>query len=169
MYFKGIVLFQQYSKNGISVKLSTKKLNDLNDETKAVIMNLLESNMKKLYEENDKSWSDKEKMNEMFGDKNGASWYLLAENSEDGTIVGFSHFKFELDYGDEVLYVHEIQVDSKFQTKGLGRFMMQVLEMLGMTKKFILVRSLKPIHLPLTEKLFVKCFMYKTFLFFIRI
>ena len=122
-----------------------------------------------MYEENNKSWSDKDKMNEMFGDKNGASWYLLAENSEDGTIVGFSHFKFELDYGDEVLYVHEIQVDSKFQTKGLGRFMMQVLEMLGMTKKFILVRSLKPIHLPLTEKLFVKCFMYKTFLFFIRI
>ena len=132
MYFKGIVLFQQYSKNGISVKLSTKKLNDLNDETKAVLMNLLESNMKKLYEENNKSWSDKEKMNEMFGDKNGASWYLLAENYDDGTIVGFSHFKFELDYGDEVLYVHEIQVDSKFQTKGLGRFMMQVLEMLGM-------------------------------------
>ena len=55
---------------------------------------------------------------------------LLAENS-DGKIVGFSHFKYELDYGDEVLYVYEIQVDSKFQRKGLGRFMMQVLEMLG--------------------------------------
>ena len=100
----------------------------LNDETKAVIMNLLESNMKHLFEENHLSWrNDKEKM---FGNDDGA-WNLLAENSDDGKIVGFSHFKYELDYGDEVLYVYEIQVDSKFQRKGLGQFMMQVLEMLG--------------------------------------
>merc|ERR1712088_651691 len=34
------------------------------------------------------------------------------------------------DYDDEVVYCYEIQVEKGFQRKGLGRFMMKVLEML---------------------------------------
>ena len=58
------------------------------------------------------------------------AWYLLAHDSE-GKCVGYSHFRFSMEVDNEVLYVHEIQIDSKYQRKGIGRFMMFALEMLA--------------------------------------
>lgn len=47
--------------------------------------------------------------------------------------VAFSHFRF--DYEDEkkmnVLYMYEIQIEKRVQRKGLGRFLMQILELLA--------------------------------------
>jgi len=119
--------FKKYKKNDVDLTLSTKRVADLSPEKQEVIIDLLEKNMKKLYEESDWGWNAKNKRDEMLDDN---AWYLLAEKS-DGTIVGFSHFRFDMDYDDEVLYVYEIQIDPSFQRKGLGRFMMQVLELLG--------------------------------------
>ena len=58
------------------------------------------------------------------------AWYLLAQDSE-GKCVGYSHFRFNMEINDEVLYVYEIQIDGKYQRKGIGRFMMFALEMLA--------------------------------------
>ena len=102
-------------------------MTDLSQDKKEVIIDLLEINMKKLYEESEWGWNAKNKRDEMLDDH---AWYLLAEKP-DGTLVAFSHFRFDMDYDDEVLYVYEIQVDPTYQRKGLGRFMMQVLELLG--------------------------------------
>ena len=44
-------------------------------------------------------WNDKNKLEEMSHDK---SWYLIARI--DSCPIGFSHFRYDLDYGDEVLY-----------------------------------------------------------------
>merc|ERR1712126_456513 len=59
----------------------------------------------------------------------GHAWYLLAR-TEEGKAVAFSHFRYDMDYDDEVVYCYEIQVEKGFRRKGLGRFMMKVLEML---------------------------------------
>ena len=62
----------------------------------------------------------------MFDDR---AWYLMARSvaSEDaGKLLGFSHFRFDMDYDDEVLYVYEIQLEDSVKRKGLGKFMMQV-------------------------------------------
>ena len=60
------------------------------------------------------------------------AWYLIAEESKEGNFVGFSHFRFDMDCScDEVLYVYDIQIDSAFQGKGLGNFMMTCLETIG--------------------------------------
>ncbi len=53
--------------------------------------------------------------------------YLVATREEDGKMMGFAHFRYDMDFDDEVLYVYEIQLEEEFQRKGLGRFMMQVL------------------------------------------
>ena len=58
------------------------------------------------------------------------AWYLLVHDSE-GKCVGYSHFRFNMEVDDEVLYVYEIQIDGKYQRKGIGRFMMFALEMLA--------------------------------------
>ena len=55
-----------------------------------------------------------------------AAWYLMATDSETGEKLAFAHFRFDMDYDDEVLYVYEIQMEEKARRKGLGKFMMQV-------------------------------------------
>merc|ERR1712203_209268 len=52
------------------------------------------------------------------------------EVPEEGKAVAFSHFRYDMDYDDEVVYCYEIQVEKGYQRKGLGRFIMKVLEML---------------------------------------
>ena len=57
---------------------------------------------------------------------------------EDGKMMGFAHFRYDMDFDDEVLYVYEIQLEEEFQRKGLGRFMMQVLSRLINKQKIVL-------------------------------
>jgi len=52
-------------------------------------------------------------------------------------MLGFAHFRYDMDFDDEVLYVYEIQLEEEFQRKGLGRFMMQVLIGLKKSKKIV--------------------------------
>jgi len=63
------------------------------------------------------------------------SFLGIAYETVDGkeVPVGYSHFRF--DYEDEkmanVLYMYEIQLEQRVQRKGLGRFLMQILELLA--------------------------------------
>ena len=120
--------FKKYNKNDVDLTLSTKRVADISPEKQELIKNLHEKNMKKLYEESDWGWNAKNKSDELLDE---SAWYLLAEKP-DGTIIGFSHFRFGMNGDDEVLHVNEIQIEPSYQRKGLGRFMMQVLELLGM-------------------------------------
>ncbi|XP_020912497.1 N-alpha-acetyltransferase 40 [Exaiptasia diaphana] len=80
------------------------------------------------YEESEWGWSDKKKMEEMTED---TARYLIVRDSEDKG-VALSHFRFDLDENmDEVIYCYEIQVDPSFHHKGLGKFLMQILELMG--------------------------------------
>ena len=75
-------------------------------------------------------WDEKKISSEMF--REPTAWYLIAEESEGGNFVGFSHFRFDMDCScDEVLYVYDLQIESAFQGKGLGNFMMTSLETIG--------------------------------------
>lgn len=49
------------------------------------------------------SWNDQKKLEELTDD---AAWYLIAK-SADGNLLGFSHFRFDVDEGVEVLYWYE--------------------------------------------------------------
>jgi hypothetical protein len=91
-------------------------------------MDLLSTNMKKLYEESEWGWKEKNKTDEMMDE---SAWYLVAREAESGSPVAFSHFRYDMDYDDEVLYVYEIQLEQGVRRKGLGRFMMMVRSMGG--------------------------------------
>lgn len=52
------------------------------------------------YEQSDWGWSDREKREELTDSR---AWYLLARTLE-GRPVAFSHFRFDMEEGDEVLY-----------------------------------------------------------------
>ena len=96
--------FQVFSKNGVACNLSTRRVTDLDENEKKAVVDLLIRNMKALYEQSNWGWNEKNKRDEMLED---SAWYLLAKN-EEGKICGFSHFRYDMDYDDEVLYVYEV-------------------------------------------------------------
>ena len=80
------------------------------DQTeKDFVWELLRKNMQAMYENSDWGWNDKNKLDELMED---AAWYLLAKDAE-GKLCGFSHFRFDMDYDDEVLYVYEVCLVSR--------------------------------------------------------
>ena len=86
--------------------LSTERVTDINEQEKNLIVDLLVRNMKKLYEESNWGWNEKNKREEMLED---AAWYLMARNAK-GELCGFSHFRYDMDFDDEVLYVYEVRM-----------------------------------------------------------
>jgi len=145
--------FKKYDKKGVNVEFSTEKATDLDQETKDWLKDLTERNMKEYYEKSEWGWRPESKAEEMFGKK--GSWYLLARDMDNqGQLVAFSHFRFEMDYDSEVLYVYELQVENSTWRKGLGKFMMQVLEVAGFKADMrkIMVTLFK--HNPGAQKLF---------------
>ena len=121
--------FSVYNKNGLDLVLETVRAPDMDEATLSWAFEQVKTNMKPLYDEVYKScqeldWEDKKE--EMRED---LAWYLLVRTTE-GAPVAFSHFRYDLDYGDEVLYCYQIQVQLEYRRKGLGKFMMKVLEML---------------------------------------
>ncbi|KAJ8984190.1 hypothetical protein NQ317_011099 [Molorchus minor] len=79
------------------------------------------------YEQCTWGWSDQKKLDELTDER---AWYLIAK-CIDGTYLGFSHFRFDMDDGLEVLYCYELQLEPFVHRKGLGKFMMQILELVG--------------------------------------
>jgi len=127
--------FSVYNKNGLDLTLETVRAPDLPDKTKQWAFNLVKTSMKPLYDDAYKNdpdmqaefgWKEKEKLEELWSEH---AWYLLARDQE-GSPVAFSHFRYDMDYDDEVVYCYEIQVEPTHRRKGLGKFMLKVLEML---------------------------------------
>lgn len=52
------------------------------------------------YEQSEWGWKEREKREELRDDR---AWYLIARESGAGP-VAFSHFRFDVECGDEVLY-----------------------------------------------------------------
>lgn len=52
------------------------------------------------YEQSEWGWKEREKREEMNDER---AWYLLARDS-DSAPVAFSHFRFDVECGEEVLY-----------------------------------------------------------------
>lgn len=122
-----LTAFKTFNRNGLNLHLVCQRVTDLSKGDLDWAFDLTKSNMQSLYEDSTWGWSDKKKMEEMTEDK---AWYLIAK-TDAGKAVGFSHFRFDLDEADEVLYCYEIQLESGARGKGLGKFLMQILEMMA--------------------------------------
>lgn len=120
-------VFRRYAKNGIECNLYVKKVSDIEDRVVEWAFQLTKRNMQTKYENSQWGWCDNKKREELTDD---ASWYLIAE-STDGTLIGFSHFRFDIDENMEVLYVYELQLEFTVLRRGLGKFMMQILELIA--------------------------------------
>jgi len=136
---KELIVFKKFDRNGLKLSISCCKADDLDPETKNFVFDITKANMKDMwdakaakdkengYEKSDWGWDDKAKKDEMY---DGMARYLIAR-TEDGTPVAMTHFRFDMECDDEVLYCYEIQMAEEFRRKGLGKFLMQVLELMA--------------------------------------
>ncbi|XP_014786547.1 N-alpha-acetyltransferase 40 isoform X1 [Octopus bimaculoides] len=120
--------FKKFERNGLDIKIECSKVSELDKETIDWAFQLTKSNMQSLYEASDWGWSDREKKTEMTEDK---AWYLIARDLDSKKPVACVHFRFDLECDDEVLYCYEIQIMPEARRKGLGKFLMQILELLA--------------------------------------
>lgn len=49
----------------------------------------------------------------------------------DGDLVGFVHYRFIVEEDIPVAYVYELQLETCAQRKGLGKFLMQLIELIA--------------------------------------
>lgn len=113
-------------------------------------LDLFEVNMGDMYQNSSWGLNLAEKKEELSHEK--ARFLIVSESDQDGTInttidiqrngnktLAFSHFRFEVNDEDkpteEVLYLYEIQIDSIAQRNGLGKRIMQIMEIIAMQQK----------------------------------
>nr|CAD7432543.1 unnamed protein product [Timema monikensis] len=94
-------VFRKFDKNDLTVTLECKRSQNVDPAILDWAFQLLKENMQAYYEDCEWGWSDKEKREEMVDDM---AWLLVAQRTSDDQPVAFSLFRFDLDYGDEVLY-----------------------------------------------------------------
>lgn len=122
-----LIPFRNYTRNGLSLQLKIIHAQKASADDFKFCFDLVKTNMEDLYE-NSWGWSDSSKKAEM---KEDDSLFLIAYDQENP--VGFCSFRFEFDNEKQspVLYLYEIQLDDKVKRKGLGKWMMQILELLA--------------------------------------
>ena len=111
---------------------------DLDETTLTWINELTEKNMKDHYEKSANGWNPKQKEKEL---RHETARFLVCHVDSDKEMIAFVHFRFELD--DEAkhpaVYCYEIQVEKEWQSKGIGRHLMKVLQEIGFRFKMFKV------------------------------
>jgi len=126
-HMESLVPFQRFTRNGLELDITCKHYEAITKEEFQCVYDILETNMKAEYEASDWGWNDRDKKIEM---QEKDPWFLLATD-KDNKIVAFSHFKFDFEDDVEVLYCYEVQVVDEMRGKGIGKFLMQVAELIG--------------------------------------
>jgi GNAT superfamily N-acetyltransferase len=121
--------FKSYCRNGIDVTISCKQVTGLDSETIDWAFQLTKNNMHALYTASEWGWDDEQKKKEMMEAK---AWYLIVREKQSlCKPVALVHFRFDMEDEQRVLYCYEIQLCEEVRRKGLGKFLMQILELLA--------------------------------------
>lgn len=143
----------RYERRGVAVRVEHRDSGAISDAEMDALLALCRTNMSALYDSCEWGWSDREKRGEM---TESMAKFLIVRDSEDA-IVAFCHFRFDLDYGDDVLYCYEIQLSRPYQRCGLGKFLMMILELLAFKKQMLFVRLTVLNHNEQAKAFFKSC------------
>ncbi|XP_047509191.1 N-alpha-acetyltransferase 40 [Pieris napi] len=141
-----------YQSNNLEVDMYIQRVTELDKNVLQWAIDLTERNMKNLYETCAWGWNRDRKVEEMTED---SAWYLIAK--EKDSLLAFSHFRFDLDFGDPVLYCYEVQVEADGRRRGLGQRMLRVLEKLAAATRMRSVRLTALTHNPSASAFFRAC------------
>ncbi|XP_064359216.1 N-alpha-acetyltransferase 40 [Dromaius novaehollandiae] len=119
--------FKTYDRNGLNLSIECKRVAGLDRATVDWAFELTKSNMQALYERSEWGWKEREKRQELTDER---AWFLVARDAA-ARPVAFSHFRFDVEAGDEVLYCYEVQLESRVRRRGLGKFLLQILQLVA--------------------------------------
>ncbi|XP_026760808.1 N-alpha-acetyltransferase 40 [Galleria mellonella] len=142
-----------YQTKDLQVEMLIQRVNQLDKNVLNWAIDLTERNMKKLYETCAWGWNKERKVEEMTDD---SAWYIIAKE-KNGTLLAFSHFRFDMDYGEPVLYCYEVQVEAAGRRRGLGQRVLCVLEKLARVTRMRFVRLTALTHNPSAYAFFKAC------------
>ncbi|XP_052175495.1 uncharacterized protein LOC127790214 isoform X2 [Diospyros lotus] len=142
--------FRHYRTTGLSVYLKSGRGDKLPSPVKQYIHNLLKANMEGPY---GSEWHTEEKVKrremvapeacyifvyvDTYANTNQTSTGMEMERASSygindrASMVGFVHFRFVVEEEIPVLYVYELQLEPHVQRKGLGNFLMQLIELIA--------------------------------------
>lgn len=117
--------FLKYDANDCELDLYCRRKAEMDHKTLKWAFKLAEKNVGPQYKTCSLGWQPKVKQSDL-----NKAWarYLVALDRKTRKPAAYSMFRFDLDYGRSAVYCYEMQVDSEFQRKGLGAFMMRALE-----------------------------------------
>ncbi|XP_045502583.1 N-alpha-acetyltransferase 40 [Colias croceus] len=142
-----------YKSNDLDVDMYIQRVTELDKNVLNWAIDLTERNMKSLYETCAWGWNRDRKVEEMTDD---AAWYLIAKDNKDN-LLAFSHFRFDMDFGDPVLYCYEVQVEADGRRRGLGQRVLRVLERVALATRMRCVRLTALTHNPAAAAFFRAC------------
>nr|XP_021193614.2 N-alpha-acetyltransferase 40 [Helicoverpa armigera] len=142
-----------YRNNELEVEMYIQRVTELDKNVLQWAIDLTERNMKRLYETCAWGWNRDRKVEEMTDE---GAWYLIARE-KNGTLLAFSHFRFDMDFGDPVLYCYEVQVEAEGRRRGLGQRVLIVLEKLANATRMRCVRLTALTHNPSASAFFRAC------------
>ncbi|XP_013110459.1 N-alpha-acetyltransferase 40 [Stomoxys calcitrans] len=119
--------FMQFSspaENSQTFSLYCKAKCDMDTKTLKWAFKLAERNVSPFYKQLSMGWQPKVKQNDL---NKGWARYLVAVD-KNKMPVAYSMFRFDMDYGQPVLYCYEMQIEPSVQRQGLGKHMMSALE-----------------------------------------
>ncbi|KAK9833811.1 hypothetical protein WJX74_006614 [Apatococcus lobatus] len=129
--------FQSYDRNGLLAKLHFSTGMTLSDETHAWAYELCKANMEEMYRPV-WGWRAEEKRMEL---RDPAARFLIATQQPKQLSsldiqayqerMGYVHWRFEEDEGRPIMYIMEVQLAQPCQGKGLGKFLVKLLELVA--------------------------------------
>lgn len=136
--------FQHYRKNGLYLTLGSGSGKKLSPHLKQYMKKLLQVNMEVAFG-SDWAAEEKSKKKEMVAPE--ARYVFVyeyismrtSEGSKIDVVAGFLHYRFLVEEGVPVLYVYELQLESHIQGKGVGNFLMQLVELIALKNKMAAV------------------------------
>ncbi|XP_065661166.1 N-alpha-acetyltransferase 40 isoform X3 [Hydra vulgaris] len=126
-----LTAFHKYRRNGLDLTIICKKISAMESHEIDFAFEIVKDNMMALYKQSSWGWSEKKKREEM---QEQNARYLLVKDEEEN-FLGMAHFRFDVDNDIEVLYCYEIQLDDQIRGKGVGKFLMQILELIAIKNK----------------------------------
>jgi len=112
----------------LDLELEFYPIHKLPEELFEWLFTLFKSNMQSIYEKS-WGWNESQKKKEL---KEESARFIIAFDKSTKTPVAFTHFRFDLEEGPRLcLYCYELQLNESVRKKGLGKFMMQLLELIA--------------------------------------
>ncbi|MCD7453451.1 40S ribosomal protein S3-1 [Datura stramonium] len=146
--------FRHYNTNDLSLYLDSGCGDSLSSPVKQYIQNLLKVNMEASY---GTEWPVEEKVKRREMVSSEARYIYVYEISnvdtdkmfklshkgrsnadrmdDKGQLVAFVHYRFTIEEEIPVLYVYELQLEKRVQGKGLGKFLMVLIELIAQKSK----------------------------------